>query len=64
MYSVFMTRADLFNNEDTVVLRSMVCPFTGTNWIYMKYFILFIKTLKGHMLKRCDELFSSLLKLI
>lgn len=45
MNSVFMTWAGLFNNEDTVVLRNMVCPFTlGTNWIYMFYFIIFIKT--------------------
>lgn len=27
--------ADLFNYEDTAVLRSMVCPFaSGTDWIY------------------------------
>lgn len=36
IYSIFMTWADLFNNEDTVVLRSMVCTFTlGTNWTHM-----------------------------
>lgn len=35
MCSVFMTRADLFNNEDIAVLRSMVFPFTSeTDWIY------------------------------
>lgn len=45
IFSIFMTWADLFNNEDTVVLTSRMCPFTlGTNWICMKYFNLFIKT--------------------
>lgn len=49
MISVFMTQADLFNNEDPGVLRSVVCPFTsGTDCIYKIFYPLQKKTRKTH----------------
>lgn len=58
------TGVDLLNNEDSGVLRSVVCPFTSETDCVYEIFNPFQKKMEGHALKEVTDHSIQLLRLI